>query len=148
MDKKIRQADSRVCNVIAMLSYSLSEILMYNSLDELSEDLRPLCSLTLTVVFRQGKDIQTKNCSKSLRMGAEFYNKNLVEELCSQVTDEVDALFEASRPQGGVMNVVMGAGASGILLHELWATPLRPTLTVKANPFSPTSSENVSARPD
>ena len=118
LDKKIRQADSRVCNVIAMLSYSLSEILMYNSLDELSEDLRPLCSLALTVVFRQGKDIQTKNCSKSLRMGAEFYNESLVEELCSQVTDGVDALFEASRPQGGVMNVVMGAGASGILLHE------------------------------
>lgn len=118
LDKRIRKADARVSNVIAILSYSLSEILMYNSLDELSEDLRPLCSLSLTVVFRQGNEIQTKNCSKSLRMGAEFYNEALIEELCGQVCSGVDALFEAKRPKGGVMNVVMGAGASGILLHE------------------------------
>ncbi|MGM9787312.1 MAG: TldD/PmbA family protein [Candidatus Cryptobacteroides sp.] len=118
LDRKVRQADSRVTNVLAMLSYSLSEIMMYNSLDELTEDLRPLCSLALTVVFRQGDDIQTKNCSKSLRMGAEFYSEALIEEICSQVSRGVDSLFEASRPKGGVMNVVMAAGASGILLHE------------------------------
>lgn len=30
----------------------------------------------------------------------------------------MDDAFEAKRPKGGQMQVVMGAGASGILLHE------------------------------
>ena len=118
LDKTIRNADSRVFKVIASLSYSISEIMMYNSLDELTEDLRPLCSLNVSVVFKQGDDLQTKSASKSLRMGAEFYNETLTKELTDELTSGVDAMFEARRPRGGQMNVVMSAGASGILLHE------------------------------
>ena len=44
LDSAIRAADTRVIKVVAGLSYSVSEILMYNSLGELTEDLRPLCS--------------------------------------------------------------------------------------------------------
>ena len=118
LDKIIRSADSRVFKVIASLSYSVSEIMMYNSLDELTEDLRPLCSLNVSVVFKQGDDLQTKSASKSLRMGAEFYQESLLKELSGQITSGIDAMFEARRPRGGQMNVVMSAGASGILLHE------------------------------
>ncbi len=118
LDEKIRSRDRRVDKVVASLSYSLSEILMFNSLDELTSDTRPLCSLNVSAVFRQGDNFQTKSASKSLRMGLEFYNGELVEELARKVTSGVDAMFEAKRPKGGQMSVVMAAGASGILLHE------------------------------
>ncbi len=118
LDRKIHSCDQRVDKVVASLSYSLSEILMFNSLDELTSDTRPLCSLNVSVVFRQGDNFQTKSASKSLRMGREFYNDELVEELARKVTSGVDAMFEAKRPKGGQMSVVMAAGASGILLHE------------------------------
>lgn len=118
LDSVIRAADSRVVKVQGTISYSLSEIMMYNSFDELTSDIRPLCSLNVAVVYAQNGVIQTKTGSRSARMGAEFFNEELVQELASQVTSGIDALFEAERPKGGQMNVVMAAGASGILLHE------------------------------
>ena len=39
-------------------------------------------------------------------------------ELADEIVRGIDARFEARRPKGGQMSVVMGAGASGILLHE------------------------------
>lgn len=118
LDKEIRAADSRVIKVMATVSYSMSEIVMYNSFDELTSDVRPLCSLNVSVVFSQNGTIQSKTASKSARMGAEFFSDSLVRELTAKVTSGVDALFEAKRPKGGQMNVVMASGASGILLHE------------------------------
>lgn len=43
---------------------------------------------------------------------------SLAEEIVKEATGGIDEMFEARRPQGGKMPVVMGAGASGILLHE------------------------------
>ena len=42
----------------------------------------------------------------------------LAEELAASVVRGIDERFAARRPKGGRMSVVMGAGASGILLHE------------------------------
>lgn len=118
LDSKIRSLENRTDKIVASLSYSLSEVMMYNSLDELTQDIRPLCSLNVTVVYVQNGAYQTKSASKSLRMGAEFFNAGLIEELAKKVTTGVDEMFEAKRPKGGQMSVVMAAGASGILLHE------------------------------
>ena len=104
--------------MIAMLGYSMSEILMYNSLGELCEDIRPMASLSVSVVFVSGGSVQTKSASRSFRMGAEFFTDGLIDAVAAEATSGIDAMFEARRPAGGQMSVVMGAGASGILLHE------------------------------
>ena len=44
--------------------------------------------------------------------------EELRREMAEEAVKGIDARFEATRPKGGKMNVVMGAGASGILLHE------------------------------
>lgn len=118
LDKEIRRRDSRAVKVVAMLSHSVSEILMYNSLGEMTSDCRPLGSLSVTIVFEQGEQTETKSVSRSLRMGAEMLTEQMLEDLVSQAVEGIDARFEARRPKGGKMSVVMGAGASGILLHE------------------------------
>ena len=114
----IRSRESRTLKVIGMLSWSMSEILMYNSLGELTSDSRPLGSISVQVIFRQGERIETTNVSRSLRAGAEMICDEVAEDLISWAVRNVDQLFEARRPKGGQMPVVMGAGASGILLHE------------------------------
>jgi TldD protein len=114
----IRARDSRVLKVVAILSYSVSDILMYNSLGELTTDHRPLGSLSVQVIFQQGKRTENNTVSRSLRMGAEFISEDVLEDLVSRAVEGMDARFEARRPKGGQMPVVMGAGASGILLHE------------------------------
>ena len=114
----IRARDSRVLKVVAILSYSVSDILMYNSLGELTSDHRPLGSISVQVIFRQGKRTENNTVSRSLRMGAEMISDAVLGDLVSRAVDGMDARFEARRPKGGQMPVVMGAGASGILLHE------------------------------
>jgi len=118
IESGIRARDSRVLKVVAILSYSVSDIMMYNSLGELTADHRPLGSLSVQVIFRQGDRTENNTVSRSLRMGAEMINDEVLEDLVSRAVAGMDACFEARRPKGGQMPVVMGAGASGILLHE------------------------------
>ena len=118
LDAAIRARDSRVIKVIAVLSHQTSEIMMYNSLGQLTCDTRPMAALAATVIFSQNGQIENKTVSRSFRRGAEMLTDALVEELADMAVDGLDARFEARRPKGGVMPVVMAAGASGILLHE------------------------------
>ena len=118
LDSEIRRRDSRVIKVIAVMSYSVSEVMMYNSLGELCCDTRPLGSISVQTIFRDGDRTENSSVSKSLRTGAEMIDDLLLEDLASRAIKGMDQRFEARRPKGGVMPVVMGAGASGILLHE------------------------------
>lgn len=118
LEKSIFAKDSRVVKVIARLSNSVSEVMMYNSLGELTYDTRPMGSVSVTAVFQQKGMTENKSCSRSFRTGAELISPELAQEMAEEVTSGIDQRFEAVRPKGGQMSVVMGAGASGILLHE------------------------------
>ena len=118
IDSEIRSRDSRAIKVVAMLSYSVSDIMMYNSLGELTCDSRPLGSVSVQTIFKQGDRTEDNGVSRSLRRGPEMIDEALLEDLVSRAVRGIDAKFEAKRPKGGRMPVVMGAGASGILLHE------------------------------
>lgn len=118
IDSEIRSRDSRAIKVVAMLSYSVSDIMMYNSLGELTCDSRPLGSVSVQTIFKQDGRTEDSSVSRSLRRGPEMIDEALLEDLVSRAVKGIDAKFEAKRPKGGRMPVVMGAGASGILLHE------------------------------
>lgn len=105
--------------IVARLSYSQTDVMMYNSFHQLSEDYRPLASLSVSVIFNKGSKIEQASASRSLRTTTEFFTRDeLLQELADEVLKGIEDRFEAVRPQGGQMSVVMGAGASGVLLHE------------------------------
>ena len=118
LETKVFQADNRIVKVIVRLSDSVSDVLMYNSLGELTCDTRPMGSVTVTAVFSQNGKTENKTAARSFRTGAELIGEALAEELAAEVVKGIDERFEGIRPKGGQMSVVMGAGASGILLHE------------------------------
>ena len=118
LEKAIFAKDSRIVKVIARLSNSVAQIMMYNSLGELTYDTRPMGSVSVTAVFQQEGKTENKSVSRSFRIGAELISDALAQEIAQEVTSGIDQRFEAIRPKGGQMSVVMGAGASGILLHE------------------------------
>ena len=118
LEDMIRAKDRRAVKVMAMLSSSVSDVMMYNSRAELKYDTRPMGTVAVSVVFSDGSTICNSHGSKSFRMGAEMLDDTLLEELASAVTRNLDDRFAAIRPKGGKMPVVMGAGSSGILLHE------------------------------
>lgn len=118
VETKVFQRDNRIVKVIGRLSNSVSDVMMYNSLGELTCDTRPMGSVTITAVFCHGGKTENKTVSRSFRTGAELIGEALAEELAVEVVKGIDERFEAIRPKGGQMSVVMGPGASGILLHE------------------------------
>ncbi len=118
LEQLIKSKDQRIVKIIARLSYEISDILMFNSFKELKYDSRPLASVSVSVIFSQNGVIENNSVSRSYRMGAEMLTKELMEELANNAVKGIDQRFEAKRPKGGQMPVVMGAGASGILLHE------------------------------
>lgn len=118
LESMIRAKDSRAVKVIAKMSWSESEIMMYNSPGELVCDSRPMGSIVATVIFSQNGKNENKTSSRSFRKGVEMITDALLEEIADEAVAGIDARFAAIRPKGGRMPVVMGAGASGILLHE------------------------------
>ena len=118
IDRSVRQKDSRVVKVIIRLSDYQSYIMMYNSLGELATDSRPMCSITVTAVFSQNGKTENSTSSWSHRCGADMISEALADRLAEETIKGIDARFDARRPKGGEMSVVMAAGASGILLHE------------------------------
>ena len=91
---------------------------MYNSFGEMKYETRQMTTVQAMLVADNGSRKIQKNVSRSFRKGAEMLTGALITELAAKITGGLDNAFEAVRPKGGQMQVVMGAGASGILLHE------------------------------
>ena len=118
LEAAIRSRSPYPSKVIALLSWSVSNIMMYNSLGELTSDTRPLGSVTVTAIFIKDGRTEQRNISRSYRCGLEMITDALLDELAAEAVKDLDDSFAARRPKGGRMPVVMAAGASGILLHE------------------------------
>lgn len=118
LETAVFSKDSRIVKVIIRMSDSVCDVMMYNSLGELTYETRPMGSVTVTAVFQQNGKTENRSVSRSFRTGAELIGQSLLDELAEDVVKGIDERFEAIRPKGGQMSVVMGAGASGILLHE------------------------------
>ena len=118
LHERIQAADPRVVKVMAMLSWQVSDILMYNAYEELKYETRPMGTLAVSVILSDGKETVSTHASRSFRCGAEMLTEQLTDELAAAALRIMDDRFAARRPKGGKMPVVMGAGASGILLHE------------------------------
>ena len=118
LEKAIRAKDVSIVKVIAMLSYQVSDILMFNSFEEMKWDTRPMGSIAVSTIFMRDGRVENISASRSFRCGAELLTDSLLAELAEDAVKGIDERFEARRPKGGKMSVVMGAGASGILLHE------------------------------
>lgn len=121
IEAKARAKESRIVKFIARMSYSESDVMMYNSFGELTCETRPMASVSVVAILSRNGEVIQKNASRSFRKGAEWLigdDGALVDELVESLLKGTDERFEARRPKGGRMSVVMGAGASGILLHE------------------------------
>ena len=118
LEAAVRSKDGRAGQISIYLEMDHSEIMMYNSLRELRCDSRPMLELSITGVFSQNGEKVSQSTSRSFRLGSEALDKALIEDIATKMTARLDERFAAKRPSGGQMCVVMGAGASGILLHE------------------------------
>lgn len=118
LNDKIFSLDEKVIKATVALMDETGYILFYNSEGLLTYDYRPMASLVCIVVMQKDGKIENAYASKSFRTGFEFLDDALVDELANKAVDDCNILFGAGKPKAGEMPVVLGAGGSGILLHE------------------------------
>jgi TldD protein len=118
LNDNIFSLDKRVTKVNAVLGDSTSYILFCNSEGLLTYDYRPMVLLYGLCIMEENGRIENFFVGRSYRMGSEFLTNELVDELSKEVVQKTSLLFTATKPKAGEMEVVMGSGESGILLHE------------------------------
>lgn len=118
INEKVFSLDSRVTKVNASLTNESGYVLLYNSEGILTYDYRPMVSFGVFCIMEKDGRIENAYASRSFRQGFEFLSDDLVDQLAAEAVNRAGLLFEATRPKAGEMPVVMGAGGSGILLHE------------------------------
>ena len=110
--------DKRVQKVSASLGDTTSHILFCNSEGTMYYDYRPMVTLGAVCIMEENGKIENSYAARSFRMGFEFLTDGMIGEIAREAVAKTAILFEAVKPKGGEMPVVMGAGGSGILLHE------------------------------
>lgn len=118
LNDRVFALDNRVQKVSASLGDTTSHILFANSEGVTYYDYRPMTFLTAVCVMEENGKIENNYSARSFRKGFDFLNDDLVEVIARQAVENTSILFKAIKPKGGEMPVVMGAGGSGILLHE------------------------------
>ena len=118
INDKVFSLDEKVIKVNAFLNDETSYVLFFNSEGRLTYDYRPMIGFGVISIMQKDNQIENSYAARSFRKGYEWLTDNLVDELANEVVDRTNLLFEATKPKAGEMPVVMGAGGSGILLHE------------------------------
>ena len=118
INDKVFSLNKNVIKTNAFLNDETSYVLFFNSEGRLSYDYRPMVSFGVVCIMQKGQQIEKAYAARSFRKGFEWITDELVDELALEAVDRTNLLFNAIKPKAGEMPVVMGAGGSGILLHE------------------------------
>lgn len=118
LNDKVFSLDKRVSKVSVYYNDVSSFVLFANSEGKLFSDYRPLVSLNVVCVMEENGKKENFFCGRSLRQGSEFLTEELLNTLANELVEKTALQFKAGKPIAGEMPVVLGAGGSGILLHE------------------------------
>lgn len=114
-----RQVDPRIQQVLASITSEVRHVVIASADGRITVDRRPLTRLNVTCVAHSGSDKQTGTAGGGGRLGFDFFLeggrfKGYVEEAARRAL----LLLNAQNSPAGTMDVVLGPGWPGILLHE------------------------------
>ena len=119
IDAYAREKDSRVVQVSASIAASLQEVAILRPDGTLLEDIRPMVRLNVSVIVEDNGRRETGSHGGGGRVALNGY---LAPESWKATVDEALRIalvnLEAVPAPAGVMDVVLGPGWPGILLHE------------------------------
>jgi TldD protein len=119
LNARIRKSDPRVKDVKINLSGQHSSILIAHSIDGIFTDSRPLVRLNVTVIVESGGRKETGSYGGGARSTYDlFLQDNFAESIADEALRQASIALESRDTPAGEMEVVLGAGWPGILLHE------------------------------
>lgn len=119
MDRFARDMDPRVKNVFVSLASEHKIVLIASSQGWVVGDIQPLTRLNITCIVEEGGDRQVGNYGGGGRVGFGFFTeKKDYERYTREAVRQALLNLEAVDAPAGMMDVVLGPGWPGILLHE------------------------------
>ncbi len=117
--------DAKISKVQASLMDQIQYITIANSEGLLISDVRPQVRLVTTTTAEEKENRHTGFFSGGGRVGLDYFeNKQRPQDIGQRAAEEAVELLSAVDPIAGEQPVVLGAGQSGVMIHEAVGHPL------------------------
>jgi TldD protein len=117
-EQRVFATDARIKKVETSLGDGFKHILIARPDGRIVYDYQPMTRAWVVATAEHNGRKESASANLAQRQGLEFYTEDRIARLCKQAVDDTVILFDAVKPPAGEMTVVLGAGSSGILLHE------------------------------
>ncbi len=117
-DRAARAADPRIVKVSCSLAESLKEVVIVGADGRLARDTQPMVRFSVGVVAEEDGKRQSGSSGGGGRKGMEYFTEHSPEWHGAEAARVALAMLHAADAPAGEMEVVLGPGDSGILLHE------------------------------
>ena len=118
-DVAARAHDQRIKQVRATYGDNIRHVLIAGSDGRVVTDFQPLVRLNVFTIAQDGSKLQSGTSGGGGRVGLEFFaNERSPEHFAKEAARQAIVQLEAREAPAGEMEVVLGPGWPGILLHE------------------------------
>ncbi|MGE0688198.1 MAG: TldD/PmbA family protein [Dehalococcoidia bacterium] len=117
-DAAARAFDSSIQRVDIGMGDELKVIAIFTSDGKMTGDVQPMVRFNVSVLSERDGQRQTARTGGGGRMGMAYFDTNPPEEIARDAARQAVLLQDAVEAPAGTFPVVLGAGDSGILLHE------------------------------
>ena len=118
VDKAARDHDPRVKEVMASLSGVYEVVLIVTSDGRQVPDIRPLVRLNVSVMVEENGKRERGSMGGGGRHGFDYFNDEIIQHYSHEAVRQALVSLIAIDSPAGTMEVVLGSGWPGILLHE------------------------------
>lgn len=148
LDDYARSLDSRITHVNASISAEYDVVSIINSKGLISGDVRPLIHMSITVwIEHHGRRESGRSGGGGRYDFHELKELNLHQKIAQQAVHEAQVNLLSIASPAGTMEVVLGSGWPGILLHEAVGHGLEGDFNrKKLSTFSDRIGEQVAAK--
>ncbi len=117
-DDTARRYDPRIVEVRVVLANEKKHVLIYGSRGDAVSDQRPLTVMQVSCIALENRERQIGIRGGGGRVGLEFFDLKSPAYFAQDAARQAITLLGAREAPAGPMQVVLGAGWPGILLHE------------------------------
>jgi len=117
-DRAARAYDPSIARVVVSLADEVRYVAIASSDGRLAGDAQPMLRFSVQCLSERGKSRQSSVSGGGGRLGLEYFEAHPPEELAREAARQAVLLHDAEEAPAGMFPVVLGAGDSGILLHE------------------------------
>ena len=147
VERLARAKDPRVVQVMANLVSEYEVVLVARLDGMLAADVRPLIRLSVTVIAEQNERKEVGNSGGGGRFGLVYFTDEQIRQYVDHAVNTALTNLESQPMPAGTMDVVLGSGWPGVLIHEAVGHGLEGDFIRKASSaFSGKVGERVAAK--